>query len=622
MASFGMGPPRRHLDANAGREVVYCHSCAHEWYSDEQPPRLEPECPRCHSEIVEIVEPGESDPRIEAGGLGLGGGGSGSYFRRNAAGEDSDPEEDDIENHLPGGPARSPFGRGLFPPSPGAPDGDNNRPGDEVFNRFFELIMHDLGGGRHVRESQGANNNPGAGAAPSPPQPGRHVHSATFTFVSGPGVRPDQPPPILPLFGPYARSHPRHPYHRHHHSGPHRTVTFVTGGNFADGDPLNRMLAHVMGVPDVGGPQEQGQPGNRAAGPPPMGGGVFGLQQLLSTIMNPAAAVHGDAVFTQEALDRIITQLMENSPQTNAAPPASETAIASLERKKVDAELLGPEGKAECTICIDEFKMGDEVTVLPCSHWYHGECVVLWLKEHNTCPICRKPIENREENNAGDNSSSGQRSPGADQAASSSSHAQQPRQSSNEGARVFATFSPRVTAPRPVEEGVSGSSTGYQIPTLFSSYTSRVRTPQENQERLERMAGGGGGQRRSSASPPGAWPEDDTAEPRSSRQRSPSRPRDENWGGNNSGSGTPGESNRRSYFSSFTSAGRDQQQQQQQQQREGSSSSNNNNNGGNGGSSSSSSGGGGGGIASWIRDHWTRDRGNGNGNGNGNGGRR
>lgn len=121
-----------------------------------------------------------------------------------------------------------------------------------------------------------------------------------------------------------------------------------------------------------------------------------GLQDLLISLLNPPTGVHGDAVYSQEALDRIITSLMEANPQSNAAPPATQAAIDRLEKKKVDDKMLGAEGKAECTICIDDLNKGDEVTVLPCSHWFHGECVTLWLKEHNTCPICRAPIEQRE----------------------------------------------------------------------------------------------------------------------------------------------------------------------------------------------------------------------------------
>lgn len=37
---------------------------------------------------------------------------------------------------------------------------------------------------------------------------------------------------------------------------------------------------------------------------------------------------------------------------------------------------------------------------LPCKHWFHENCVVMWLKEHNTCPICRTPIE---KNDGGEN---------------------------------------------------------------------------------------------------------------------------------------------------------------------------------------------------------------------------
>ncbi|KAI0968784.1 hypothetical protein F4678DRAFT_474205 [Xylaria arbuscula] len=54
--------------------------------------------------------------------------------------------------------------------------------------------------------------------------------------------------------------------------------------------------------------------------------------------------------------------------------------------------MLGPELKGQCTICIDEVKVGDEVVVLPCKHWFHQECATLWLKLYNSCPVCRAAI--------------------------------------------------------------------------------------------------------------------------------------------------------------------------------------------------------------------------------------
>jgi hypothetical protein len=123
------------------------------------------------------------------------------------------------------------------------------------------------------------------------------------------------------------------------------------------------------------------------------------LQEILN-LFNPANAAMGDAVYSQEALDRIITNLMEQNPQSNAAPPASERALEHLERKKVTKELLGEDDTVDCTICLDSFEEGQTATFLPCKHWFHDECVMLWLKEHNTCPVCRTPIETRDQRNA------------------------------------------------------------------------------------------------------------------------------------------------------------------------------------------------------------------------------
>ena len=129
-----------------------------------------------------------------------------------------------------------------------------------------------------------------------------------------------------------------------------------------------------------------------AAGQPPNP-----LVTMLSHLFHPANARQGDAVFSQEAFDNVLTQLMEQNRVNTAPPPASEAAIQSLPTKKVDKEMLGTDGKAECSICMDEVSLDEEITILPCSHWFHGQCVVAWLKEHDTCPQCRKPISSHEQ---------------------------------------------------------------------------------------------------------------------------------------------------------------------------------------------------------------------------------
>ena len=113
---------------------------------------------------------------------------------------------------------------------------------------------------------------------------------------------------------------------------------------------------------------------------------------LLSSIFNPAAATFGDAVYSQEALDRIISQLREQSGQ-GGAPPASQAAIDKLEVRELDEKMLGGENKSRCVICVDEMSVGEKASVLPCTHFFHGECVTPWLKQHNTCPVCRRSVE-------------------------------------------------------------------------------------------------------------------------------------------------------------------------------------------------------------------------------------
>ena len=46
-----------------------------------------------------------------------------------------------------------------------------------------------------------------------------------------------------------------------------------------------------------------------------------------------------------------------------------------------------------CSICLAEFCKGEKVSMLPCGHVFHYQCIVPWLgKQSKVCPVCRLPF--------------------------------------------------------------------------------------------------------------------------------------------------------------------------------------------------------------------------------------
>ena len=55
-------------------------------------------------------------------------------------------------------------------------------------------------------------------------------------------------------------------------------------------------------------------------------------------------------------------------------------------------------GFSPCSICLDSFKEGDRISVLPCKHAFHYDCIKPWLGEANACcPVCKQcPYKNKD----------------------------------------------------------------------------------------------------------------------------------------------------------------------------------------------------------------------------------
>jgi len=103
----------------------------------------------------------------------------------------------------------------------------------------------------------------------------------------------------------------------------------------------------------------------------------------------------GDYVFNQEALDEIITQLMESN-NAHRPVPAPEDVVSKLPREvlTVGSATL----QQDCAVCKEQFKLETEdpdeqiVVTLPCKHPFHEPCIIPWLKSSGTCPVCRHAL--------------------------------------------------------------------------------------------------------------------------------------------------------------------------------------------------------------------------------------
>jgi E3 ubiquitin-protein ligase RNF115/126 len=89
--------------------------------------------------------------------------------------------------------------------------------------------------------------------------------------------------------------------------------------------------------------------------------------------------------FVGPGLDDLIEELSQSD--RHGPPPASESSIQAMPTVKINQRHLN--GDSHCPVCKEKFELGMEAREMPCKHMYHSECIVPWLEQHNSCPVCR-----------------------------------------------------------------------------------------------------------------------------------------------------------------------------------------------------------------------------------------
>ena len=102
--------------------------------------------------------------------------------------------------------------------------------------------------------------------------------------------------------------------------------------------------------------------------------------------------------YEEEEIETILNYIMNNDTNRYGSPPASKTEIEKLNKYILTKEKLDNLGIENiCSVCKEEFQIGNEMLDLPCKHYFHKDCLMPWLNQHDSCPICRFELKTEDE---------------------------------------------------------------------------------------------------------------------------------------------------------------------------------------------------------------------------------
>ncbi|XP_059665985.1 RING-H2 finger protein ATL28-like [Cornus florida] len=132
---------------------------------------------------------------------------------------------------------------------------------------------------------------------------------------------------------------------------------------------------------------------------------------MISSGINLVMTVIGFAVsamFIVFVCTRLICARIQLSASRRSFPMASRSDLSTLERglhclepfvianfpiKKYSDAYFSSSKDAQCIVCLAEYREEDTLRILPyCGHFFHANCIDIWLQQHSTCPVCRMSL--------------------------------------------------------------------------------------------------------------------------------------------------------------------------------------------------------------------------------------
>ena len=89
----------------------------------------------------------------------------------------------------------------------------------------------------------------------------------------------------------------------------------------------------------------------------------------------------------------IIENIQPINDDNNKINNGNSKILELLQDMKLTKEILEKIENKQCLICLDNYKVDENLCYLPCFHLFHSDCIKTWIKKSNKCPLCKNIIK-------------------------------------------------------------------------------------------------------------------------------------------------------------------------------------------------------------------------------------
>ncbi|KAL1552459.1 E3 ubiquitin-protein ligase [Salvia divinorum] len=95
---------------------------------------------------------------------------------------------------------------------------------------------------------------------------------------------------------------------------------------------------------------------------------------------------------TQDSINSLPIYKFKMKKNKNSKEHSSNASEGGIVAAGTERERTISGEDAVCCICLAKYVNNDELKELPCSHFFHKDCVDKWLKINATCPLCKAEV--------------------------------------------------------------------------------------------------------------------------------------------------------------------------------------------------------------------------------------